>query len=164
MLDSINFRIDNIDYLDFKQLNKKGIRVDDITTTNPRTGFTNVCYSFKNNGATFKFNRSNETILIYANPHKILNKRDITLGDFEEYKRRLNDILIKIFDTSNIKMYLDRIDYCVDIPLTEEEAKIYIRLLKFNKIKFKYMKQKRTYSTSIYIKTERGKNNVFLRC
>ena len=160
MLDSINFRIDNINYLDFKQLYKKGIRVDNMTSTNPKTGFTNVCYTFKYNGVTFKFNRSNETILIYANPHKILNKRDITLGDFEKYKQKLNKILIKIFNTSNIKMYLDRIDYCVDIPLTEAEAKMYIRLLKFNKIKYKYMKQKRTYATSIYIKTERGKTNL----
>ena len=160
MIDSINFKIENIDYLDFKQLYQKGIRVDDITSTNPKTGFTNRCYVFKYNGATFKFNRSNKTILIYARPHKILNKRDITLGDFEEYKTRLNEILIKIFNNSNIKIYLDRIDYCVDIPLTEVEAKMYIRLLNFNKIRYRYMKQKQLYETSVYIKTQRGKTNL----
>ena len=59
MIDSINFKIENIDYLDFKQLYEKGIRVDDMTTTNPKTGFINMCYVFKYKGATFKFNRSN---------------------------------------------------------------------------------------------------------
>lgn len=160
MIDSINFRIENIDYLDFKQLYQKGIRVDDITSSNPITGFTNRCYVFKYNGATFKFNRSNKTILIYASPHKILNKRDITLSNFKEYTLKLEEILIKVFDTSNVNIQLDRIDFCCDIPLTEDDAKTYISFLRFNKIRYKYMKQKNTYATSIYIKTERGKTNL----
>ena len=160
MIDSINFKIENIDYLDFKQLYEKGIRVDDITTTNPKTGFINMCYVFKYKGATFKFNRSNGTILIYASPHKILNKRDIKLSDFKEYELRLNEILIKIFGTSNINIQLDRIDFCCDISLTEDEAKTYISILRFNRIRYRYMKQKKTYLTYIYIKTERGKTNL----
>ena len=160
MIDSINYRMENIEYLDFKQLYQKGIRVDDITSTNPKTGFTNRCYVFKYNGATFKFNRSNETILIYASPHKILNKRDITLSDYKEYELKLNETLIKVFDTSDVNIQLDRIDYCVDVPLTEVEAKMYIRLLNFNKIRYRYMKQEQLYETSVYIKTQRGKTNL----
>ena len=51
--------------------------------------------------------------------------------------QELNEILIKIFGTSNINIQLDRIDFCCDISLTEDEAKTYISILRFNRIRYR---------------------------
>lgn len=160
MIDSINYIIRDIEWVNFEYLLKQGIIPKEFKNINKNNGFTNICYSFNYKGVEFKYNKSYKIITILTNAHKILNKRDVTLNDLEEYKSKLQDILSIVFNNSDVKLELNRIDYCVDIPLSEEDIHLYHSLLYFNKRSYKYMKQERLYLSSTYLKNKNGKTNI----
>lgn len=161
MIDSINFIIRDVEELDFKHIRKQtNNRLNHYTKKNINTGYENWCYSFQHKGIDFKYNSNLKVVTIIANAHKVLNKRDIKESDLNEYEERVHQTVSEVLNTDNFKIELSRIDYCVDIPLTEDEIKVYLFLLKYNKDKFKYMKKKQDYATSVYMQTKRGMRNL----
>lgn len=161
MIDSINFIIRDVEELDFKNICKiiQG-KVKHYTQRNKNTGYENSCYSFNYKGIEFKYNSNRKLVTMITNAHKVLNKMDIKESDLNEYEGRVHQAVSEVLNTNNFNLELSRIDYCIDIPLTEDEMKVYLFLLKYNKEKFKYMKKENEYATSVYVKTKKGKRNL----
>ena len=160
MIDSINYILRDIEWVNFDYLLKQGIIPKEFKNVNKSNGFTNICYSFNFKGVEFKYNKSYKIITVLTNTHRILNKRDVTLNDLEEYKSKLQEIISTVFNNSDVKLELNRVDYCVDIPLSEEDIKVYHSLLYFNRKSYKYMKQEKLYLSSTYLKNKKGKTNI----
>lgn len=157
MIDSINFIVRNVENIEFQRFKENHIRYKRFE--NNINNFGSVGYSFEYKGVEFKYYKSFKIILVIANAHKVLEKRDILLSDLSKYKERLKEIVKTALGTEAIKLELNRIDYCVDLKL-DEKMKIYLELLKFHRPKYKYMRMEKFYSTSKYLKTKNGKNNI----
>lgn len=161
MIDSINFIMKNVEELDFKHICKQtNDKINHYIKRNYNTNYQNSCYSLKYKDINFKYNSNLKVVTIVTNVHKVLNKTNITASDLNEYEGRVHQAVREVLNTNDFKLDLSRIDYCIDIPLKEEEMKIYLFLLKYNKNRFKYMKKHKEYATSVYIKTKRGKRNL----
>lgn len=157
MIDSINFIIRNIDNLEFQRFKENNISYKRFE--NNKKNFNSVGYSFEYKGVEFKYYKSFKNILVIANAHKVLGKKDILLSDLNLYKHRLKEIVERALGIQNTKLELNRIDYCVDLKL-DERMNIYLELLRFHRTKYKYMKTTTDYSTSKYLKTKAGKTNI----
>ena len=160
MIDSINFLIRDMEWIDFKHISELGQRVKEYKNINNRTGFENKCYEFNYKGIEFKYNKSFKILTILTTAHKVLEKKDITLSDYQIYISKIYQIISEVLNTKYFKLELNRIDDCVDFDLTENEKELYLFLLKWNKTNYKYMKWKKDYASSIYIKTKKGKTNL----
>ena len=178
MIDSLNFLVRDVRWIDFKRLNRLGIYYKKFLNKQ-KNGYKCLCYSFDYKGIKFIFNIDYQIVIIIANAHIVLNKTDITVKDRIEYELRLQKILQVIFNTKNIKYELNRIDYCIDIKVYEvisylegkdvkkfipadNDMKIYHYLLWYGLHSYRYMKQDRVYGTSIYLKTKRGTKNFII--
>ncbi len=155
MLDSIDFKV-NI------RLGKLDLtRINDIKTIYDRKNKElRIGIGFKYKDIIFQYYTIRNTLKIHTNAHIILRKRDVNVDDYKTYIRNLYSILNELFDTNKYKIRLYRLDYCVDLNLGEMELQEYLSILKRCKRKYKYMKMKKNYETSIYLKTKRGKRNI----
>lgn len=150
MFDSIDLIIYNIKWIDFKKLRSLGIV---IKSKKLREGKT---YWFKYKNIDFKFNPIKKYILIITKVKVLLENRDVKLRDKETYRNIVLEIVQEIIE-DNINMKLSRVDYCIDIPLTDdEELKIYIKILKKYKHKYRYMRLEKSYATSLYLTNRYG--------
>lgn len=175
MIDSINLII-YIKWLDFKLLEFFGIKVkryinnrsiipnmkdilivsedepNEIWTRNKDYG-----YSFSYKTVYFIFSVKNKYLLLITNAHKILEKKEITLSDITNYQNAVGRILNDILPHRKYTLYLNRIDYHIDIQLKdEEEMKLYIDILNKHNKKFHYMKKRNNYLSSLYLTTKQG--------
>lgn len=147
MIDSINLNIKNM-ILDLQHLKHIGIRY--VKCKNK------ITISFKYKNVKFVYYIPFRNLAIETTAKKILNKTNITLSDKDIFKMKLNNIVNEISNTYGIeyRMHLTRIDYFVDLKV-DELKKIYIKLLKKHKSKFKYMKENEEYPTSKYVRTKK---------
>lgn len=161
MFDSINFIIRYVMQLDFKHICKLGkLKIKHFTKVNKNTGYINHCYEFNYKTIEFKYNSNTKILVVMTNTHKILNKTDnITLSDIEEYEERVYQIVSEVLNTNNFKMELNRFDYCVDLKL-DDLIRPYLLIQKYNKKKYKHMKVKMEYGTSIHMNNKHGKTNI----
>lgn len=159
MIDSLNLMIKNVKKVDFKNLIKLGgtfaKRYKNYTGSLVQYGYN---FSYKN--IDFKYSKSFENLLLIANPHKVLLKRDITLSDKDEFKKIIIKALKNILQTDEFTVEISRIDYYVDIPVNEK-IKDYLNLLERHKKIFNRMK-KTQYETSSYLKTKKGQGQIKL--
>lgn len=135
LIDSINFIINEIYNLDFKHLKKLGINPKYFQVKN--RGFTVSGYNFKYNNIDFSFRPLLGTIIVKTTTHRVLEKDDVTLSDLEIYKEILSKTILKIFNTMDLKINLERLDYCVDIELADKLKKLYIELYRLHDPKFR---------------------------
>lgn len=151
MIDSINFIIRNIKNIDLKHLNNLKIRCYPLES--------GIGYHFIYKTVQFQYYKVSNVLFIKTNTHYILNKKHILLSDKEIYKEKINKILVEIIGDSSLQLELNRIDFYVDIYVGNL-VKIYIDLLKKHKDSYKYMKRKKIYKTSSYIKTKVGQTKM----
>lgn len=150
MFDSIDLIIYNIKWINFKKLRSLGIV---IKSKKLREGNT---YWFKYKDIDFKFNPKKKYILLITKVKLLLGNRDVKLKDKETYKNIVLEIVKEVIE-ENISIELSRVDYCIDIPLTDgEELKTYIEILKKYKHKYKYMRLEKSYETSLYLTNRYG--------
>lgn len=157
MVDSINFNVDNISIKDIKipeDVEVKTFQNKKVKNIRLQNGMQ---FFYKNIG--FYYYPHIRKLVILANPHKVLNKRDIKVSDLNEYDEKLNKILNEVIDLNKFTPYLSRFDYCVDVYLGEL-VNVYTIFFNWNKQCFKYMKKENEFSTSLYLKTKRGKRNL----
>lgn len=159
MIDSINFLAYDIGFINFNYLRMLGVEIEPYTIFD-RIGNSGRGYSFTYKGVQFKFNSIYRCVLIKTNTHDLLNKRDITLGDKETYKEKLNDILKTVFGTTNINLKIERVDYYVDVPLEENQKNMYLALFNNYMPNFAYTKKKTNYASSVYRASKRGQYNI----
>ena len=135
LIDSINFCIDEVYNLDFKYLRNMGITPKYFQVE--KSGFMITGYHFKYNNIDFSFRPSVARVEIKTTTHKVLEKDDVTLSDLESYKEILSKTILKIFNTMDLKINLERLDYCVDIELADKLKKLYIELYRLHDPKFR---------------------------
>lgn len=151
MIDSIDLIIYDIEWIDFRYLRSLGIIIKGKVERHKM-------YWFKYKNITFKFYPTKKYLLIMTNTKDILEKKDTTLTDKIIYKEIVLKIIKEILNTNKrIGIYLSRIDYVIDIKCNDKEmADTYMDILKCCKTKYKYMKQKQKFKTSMYLKTKSG--------
>lgn len=159
MIDSLNLIIKNVKSVNFKNLIKLGGTFAK-RYKNHTGGLVQYGYDFLYKNIDFKYSKSFENLLLIANPHKVLLKKDITLSDKNEFKRIVIQAVKEILQTNEFTVEISRIDYYVDIKV-DEKMKDYIQILERHKQNFKRMK-KTQYETSSYLKTKKGQGQIRL--
>ena len=158
MIDSINFAIRDFYNFDFRNLKRIGITPKAFQIE--KKGFLVTGYYFKYNNIDFSYIPANGKVTVKTTTHKVLKKRDITLSDLKTYKEILLQTIKRVFNRTDVKLYLERIDYYVDIEMTEKMKKLYINLYRLYNPDFGHMKIKKSYKTSVYRQSGRGKYNL----
>ena len=161
MIDSIDYIIKDVEYVDFKYL--RNIGINDISSfhLNNIIGNLTTNYRWSYKTVEFKYYPSTNTVVAYTNTHKILNKLDITLTDKTLYESLIHNIFINVFANETIKYELDRLDYYVDIKLADDMIlQKYLMLYQFQMPKYGHTKLKNIYPTSIYRSSRRGQYNI----
>lgn len=122
---------------------------------------TELYYNYKN-GIKFTYNCKHYTLTITTTAEAVLGKIDITLGDYTEYMKRIKKIITEVIgrNIEDNELILKRIDYKVDIKLTDTEMKIFKQLKDKHYYKYKYMSSKTDYETSVHLDNKSGQTNI----
>lgn len=119
------------------------------------------CYHYEYKGCQFKYYLTSCSLSINTNTYKILGTTNPTLSDKTKFIEKLKSIIAEVITLTTYELNLCRIDYCVDLKLSsEEEINEILYLLQKHSTKYKYMKQKEVYKTSIYLSTKCGSYNI----
>lgn len=111
---------------------------------------------------TFYYYMGSQTLVIRTETNKILNKGYANISDLKQFKEVLDKIIFEVTGMSNLKLVLNRVDYCVDLLLDEDNDKIEdtLELLYKHVDSYRHMKREKIYDSSIYLKTRRGNYNL----
>lgn len=150
MIDSLNLIIKNVKYIDFNCLINLNIKIEYCSESLIR-------FSYK--GIEFKYDKSKKYLLLIANTHKVLKKREVLLSDKETYKCRVKEIITDILQMEDFYVEVSRIDYYTDLKV-DDDIYVYINLLKKHKKRYHYMKRDTEYITSSYVKNKRGQTRL----
>ncbi len=120
---------------------------------------TELYYSYKN-GIKFTYNYKHYNLTITTTAETVLGKIDITLGDYTEYMEKIKNIVTEVIgrNIEDNELILKRIDYKVDIKLTDTEMKIFKQLKDKHYTKYKYMSSKVDYETSVHLDNKNRTN------
>lgn len=122
---------------------------------------TELHYCYKA-GIKFEYNCQFCTLTIKATAEAVLGKIDIKLGDYKEYMKRIKKIVTEVIgrDVKDNELILKRIDYKVDIKLTDSELKVFKQLKDKHYSKYRYMSSKEDYDTSTHLNNKSGQTNL----
>lgn len=174
MIDSINFKLENVIRLDYERLVKLGIpfykfiirqRADKTTywdweSSNSQDTIISEGYYFSYHNVRFTYTILYSTIIIKANAHQILNKMDVLLSDRDIYISKVQDIVDKVLGVNISELDLHRFDPCVDLKFSNKEMNVRLSLLPYYKNKYKYMTQKQSYPRSKHLTSKYGETNI----
>lgn len=176
MLDSINFINYNVEKLDTKRLMDLGIVYHKLQYRNSKYGKAYVYYGniqdeiddyliskgigFEYKNVHFLYLEKFKCIILIANAHKVLQKSDICLSDRDLYIDKINEIVKQVLNIDFSKLYLYRIDYCVDLELDYETMYEYLYLLNKHKSTYANIKRINEYETSIYLTSKGGQKRI----
>ena len=109
-------------------------------------------------GINFSYNFKHWTLTVKTTAEAVIGRTDITINDYAEYADKLTKIVSEVVerDVHIEELKISRIDYKVDIPLTDEEMKIFKQIKDKHYINYKYMSQKVQYDTSVHLKSPKG--------
>ena len=150
MIHSTNLVISNVlikdipnFYTKFKKYNKNG------------------CYYYKFKGCTFYYFLTSRSLYIITDTHKILGTITTKTSDSTRFIEKLKAVIAEVTTLTAYELKVCRIDYYVDLKLNnEEEVNEILFLLHKYSTKYKYMKQKKVYKTSIHLTTKNGSYNI----
>lgn len=176
MIDSINYILNDVSYLDIPRLISLGITYHNLRYEKGANGKTYVIYGnvkqdtekeFAVNGIGFNYNNMYfrylsqfNCILITTNVHKILGKKDILLSDRDTYISHIDYIVKLLFNVEFSQLELHRIDYCVDLELDYKVMYEYLQLLYKHKSAYQHINRINNYETSIYITSLYGQKSI----
>ena len=171
MIDSIDLIVKNIKKIDVKHLLQKGIIVlkyKDGKARNSREYFklnekidtskaTNYGYYFEYKDIIFDFSIKHRYLLLLTKPVLILQNRAITFEELQNYKNNITKILKAIIPDFNYEVFVNRIDYKLDIQFQNKEiVKEYLELLKKHDEQFLYTRKNKKYIDSSYLTNKNG--------
>lgn len=118
-------------------------------------------YKYKN-GIEFYYNYLGSTLTIVTTTDSVLEGIDIKFGYREEYMKRLKQIIKEVIgrEVEDRELILKRIDYKVDIPMSDSELKVFKQLKDKHYTKYKYMSSKVDYETSVHLDNKNGQTNI----
>lgn len=94
------------------------------------------------------------TILLICNAHKVLNKKDISIRDLQEFQRRIEAILKDVILDGIYNIELNRLDFYSDVFVPDDYIfNLYMNLLLKHRSNFLFMKEKEQYASSKHIST-----------
>ena len=175
MIDSINFRINNIKNVDVKKLIDLDIVYHKFKYKVGRFGKPQMVYGkaienekniistgieFEYQNVFFQYYDRFNYVLVIANAHKVLGKTDIKLSDRDNYIITIKKTIKKIFDIEDYRLNIDRIDYCVDLEMTKEEIIERIKLLYKHRNEYCKTIRINDYETSIYLTSKNGQRRI----
>ena len=159
MIDSIDFIINGINYIDFKYLRSKGIEIKSYMR---KRNFKTYVFEYKN--IKFDFTPIRRYLILETHVNEIIEKDIVTISDKEIYKDRVLKIVKEVitnFDSMKFGFEINRIDYKVDLQFKEEEkVQAYNDILTHYKKNFCYAKQKEQYDTSTYLTNKDGQIHI----
>lgn len=176
MIDSINFILNGVQYLDIARLMALGIdyyplryikgingkmyvKYGNVTEeTDKKFAVSGIGFSY--NDMYFRYLPQFDCILITANVHKVLGKVDILLSDRDTYISQIDYIVKLLFNAEFSQLDLHRIDYCVDIEMDCNVMYEYIHQLYKHKAEYQHIKRINNYETSIYITSLYGQKSI----
>lgn len=149
MVDSTNYNISNVLIRDIPYFYNKFKK------------FKEGCYCYLYKGCQFIYYLTSCNLSIKTTTYKILGTTTPTLSDYPKFIEKLKSIIEEVINLTTYELNLCRIDYFVDLKLSsEEEVKEVFALLQKHSTKYKYMKQKEVYKTSIHLITKSGSYNI----
>ncbi len=177
MIDSINFILNNVTYLDMSILMKLGIKYYKLKYQKSNNGKMYVKYGnvkesvdaeefsvsgigFSYMNIFFRYLPQFDCIIITTHTQKILGKTDILLSDRDSYINDIKHIIKILFNAEFSQLQLHRIDYCVDIEMDYKIMYEYLQLLYKHTSKYQHIKRINNYETSIYITSLYGQQNI----
>ena len=176
MIDSINFILNDVQYLDIARLMALGIdyyplryitgingkmyvKYGNVTEETDKQ-FAVTGYGFSYNDMYFRYLPQFDCITITANVHKVLGKTDILLSDRDTYISNIEYIVKLLFNAEFSQLDLHRIDYCVDIEMDYKVMYEYIHQLYKHRAEYQHIKRLNNYETSIYITSLYGQKSI----
>lgn len=86
----------------------------------------------------------------------------ITEKDYDLYMSKLKEIISSVVrvNIEDLNLMLTRVDYKVDIPMTQEEIQLFTKLKDKYSKRYKYMSQKKEYESSIHLNNKYGQYNI----
>ncbi len=176
MIDSINFILNGVIYLDIQRLTALGINYYPLNYIKGINGKMYVKYGnvkletdkqfavsgigFSYNDMYFRYLHQFDCVMINTNLHKVLGKTDILLSDRDIYISQVDYIVNLLFGAEFSQLDLHRIDYCADIEMDYKVMYEYIHQLYKHKAKYGHIKRINNYETSIYITSLYGQNSI----
>lgn len=175
MLDSINFRINNIKAIDIQKLLDHNIVYHKFKYKLGRfgkpemqygkvkeneTGIISTGISFEYQSINFQYYDKFQYVVVIANAHKVLGKSDITLSDRDEYISKIRQITNELFGAKYYQDLLYRCDYCVDLEMPKQEIIERIKLLYKHRNEYCKIIRINDYETSIYLTSKGGKKRI----
>lgn len=122
---------------------------------------TELHYNYKN-GINFTYDCQHYILTITTTAEAVLGKIDIAIGDYTEYMEKVKKIVSEVLgrNVEDKDLILKRIDYKVDINITDAEMKIFKQLKDKHYSKYKYMSSKLDYETSMYLSNKNGQTTI----
>ncbi len=176
MIDSINYILNGVRYLDIPKLVTLGITYHNLRYKKGTNGKMYVSYGnvtestekefavsgigFNYNNMYFRYLPQFDCILITTNVHKILGKTNILLSDRDNYIRHIDYVVKLLFNAEFSQLELHRIDYCVDLELDYKVMYEYLQLLYKHKSAYQHINRINNYETSIYITSLYGQKSI----
>ncbi len=176
MIDSINYILNGVPYLDIPKLVSLGITYHNLRYKKGTNGKMYVSYGnvtestekefavsgigFNYNNMYFRYLPQFDCILITTNVHKVLDKTNILLSDRDNYISHIDYVVKLLFNAEFSQLELHRIDYCVDIELDYKVMYEYLQLLYKHKSAYQHINRINNYETSIYITSLYGQKSI----
>ena len=154
MIDSLNIVLHRIEKLDKEYISSR-IGIDEIYDFTDEDGKCGITFSYK----TIKFDYYfYGNLVVETTTHKVLDKKDISLSDKDEYKNQTMKIIKEVIGDKKYKeILLTQNDYCADLDVGADKITDYYILMNNGSSKYKHKERKRRYDTSIHLTTDGGK-------
>lgn len=176
MIDSINYILNGVPYLDIPKLVSLGITYHNLRYEKGANGKTYVVYGnvkqdtekefavsgigFTYNNMYFRYLPQFDCIMISTNVHKVLGKTDILLSDRDNYISKIDNVVKLLFNAEFSQLELHRIDYYIDLELDYKVMYEYLHLLYKHKSAYQHINRINNYETSIYITSLYGQKSI----
>lgn len=176
MIDSINYILNDVPYLDIPKLVSLGITYHNLRYEKGTNGKTYVVYGnvkestekefavsgigFNYNNMYFRYLPQFDCIMISTNVHKILGKIGILLSDRDNYISHIEYVVKLLFNVEFSQLQLHRIDYYIDLELDYNVMYEYIHQLYKHKSAYQHINRINNYETSIYITSLYGQKSI----
>lgn len=108
----------------------------------------------------FRYYPVSNYLLINTNAHKVLEKDNIVLNDYQNYIDKVRKVTDRVLLTKDYKLMANRVDYYVDIKLSPDEKRIFMKLLHKHDLSYKRATSKEIYDSSVHLNNKSGSFNV----
>lgn len=119
------------------------------------------CYSGTYKNISFKYYFNSSVLLLKINVLELMKTDKVCISDLTEFKKKCQQIVYEMINRKYAALNVNRIDYFIDLHLTEKEIEILENDLLYKHLhKYKYMSIKNIYKHSLAVRTRYGQRNL----